>query len=62
MYLKQTMLVLAKDKGEGIKHFMRTQPDIPGFPRFYAGLEDRSVGLAHNAIETICCDQQVILG
>ena len=56
------MLVLAKDKGEGIKHFMRTQPDIPGFPQFYAGLEDRSVGLAHNAIETICCDQQVILG
>src|SRR6266849_2252265 len=32
MHLKQAMFVLAKDEGESVKHFLCTQPDIPGFP------------------------------
>src|SRR5258708_36048086 len=51
--LKQTMFILTENECEGVKHLVRAEPDIPGPPQFYVGLELGSIVLAHYAIHTI---------
>src|SRR5215469_1885155 len=60
MDLKQAMFILAKDEGESIKYLVCAKPDIPGLSQFYAGFEMRCVGLAHEAVDAIGGDQQII--
>src|SRR2546425_449672 len=55
------MLILTENKRESIKHFISAKPDIPCLAKFQAGLENRLVGFAHNAIETIGGDLQVVV-
>src|SRR6266566_2623108 len=55
------MLIFAENKREGIKHFISAKPDVPGLAVFQAGLETRFVGFAHNAIETISGNQQIVV-
>src|SRR5258708_19892146 len=60
MDLKQAMVIFKEDGGEGIKHLVCAEPDIPGLSQCYAGLEVRRVGFAHNAIDTVGGNQQII--
>ncbi len=62
MYLKQAVLVLAKDKCEGIKHFIRAQPDVFGFARLYGWPKKVRICPARYAVNAIGGDQQVIGG
>src|SRR5438105_1749045 len=61
MYLKQPMLVLTKDEGEGVEHFICSKPDIAGFSHFNSWLKVGRVGLTDKAIQPVRGDQQIVV-
>src|SRR5579885_1626115 len=60
MHLEKTLFVLAKDKGEGIEDFVCAEPDIPCLAQLDARLENGFVCFAHDTVNAIGGNQQVI--
>ena len=53
MDLEEAVLVLTKDEGEGIEHFIDAKPDIASFAQCYARFEGGGVGPTGNAVDAI---------
>src|SRR5205085_7566579 len=60
MHLEETVFILSKNKSKSVEHFLCTKPDIPGFARFHPWFEVIRVDLAHNTIDPVSGDQQII--
>src|SRR5690348_837386 len=62
MNLEEAVLVLAKEKGKGVQHFVRAVPDILRAACFKPGFADTRMSLARRAIDAIGRDEQIALG
>ena len=57
--LEQSVLILTKQEGKGVKHFIGSEPDEFGVFQCHARLEDGLVGFPHNAVDAIGSDDQI---
>ncbi len=61
MDLKQAVLILPDDKGEGVEDLVRAKPDITRFADAQTGLENIGVGFADEAVDAVGGDDQIVV-